>query len=553
MHKRGVGSIASVLALCVAGSAVVSPVPAYAQANTVAQSQAAASVASGLAAQYQATLIRERRLADDRESRLLEQAEARLRQARMQADARAAGAEAALIAARSEYASLCAQLTAQEASLRTEIEAYRAEALGMASRATPERLAALARFADGDRVGAWPVIEDLMQASVRARMAAAADAAAGEVREVADLREIMWRNGEAASAQVLSLWDQAASLDPRHLDTHLHRARLLEDVGQLPQARAAAETALSLAMNDQERFAANTELGRIVLTQGALARAKGAFEAQLPWLRTRAAQTPTGDARRDLVVALNNLGDVLTRQGDPNGAYSAYREALGLTLALSREEPNSILQQIDITISNDRIGDLLYAHGMFDRAGPIFQENLEFRRAMLARAPNDRDRKLAVAASLERMGDIRSEEGNHVAARALFQESLDLRTAMAAADVNSTVLQADAARTTNMVGDTYRRENNLREARRRYEASLATRRRLASANSGSAVLSRDVASSLQRIGLLAQLENNPGAARTAWREARAILQGLVTRDPSSAEFSGLLRNTEELLSRLPPD
>ena len=29
----------------------------------------------------------------------------------------------------------------------------------------------LQRFADGDRVGAWPVIEELMQASVRARMA----------------------------------------------------------------------------------------------------------------------------------------------------------------------------------------------------------------------------------------------------------------------------------------------------------------------------------------------------------------------------------------------
>ena len=551
MQKSGIGSVASIIALCIAGGAVAPPALVWAQTNVVAQSQAA-SVAAGLAAQYQATLIRERRLADDRETRLLEQAEARLRQARAQADARAAGAEAALVVARTEYASLCAQLTAQEASLRTEIEAYRAEALGIAARATPERLAALARFADGDRVGAWPVIEDLMQASVRARMAAAAGAAAVEVREVADLREIMWRNGEAASAQVLSLWDQAASLDPRDLDTHLHRARLLEDLGQLQQARAAAELALSLAMNDQQRFDANTELGRVALTQGDLVRAKSAFEAQLAWLRTRAEQTPTGDARRDLVVALNNVGDVLTRQGDPNGAYGAYREALGLTLALSREEPAATLPQIDITISNDRIGDLLYAHGMFDRAGPIFQENLDFRRAMLARAPSDRDRKLAVAASLERMGDIRSEEGNQSAARALFQESLDLRAAMAAADTNSAMLQADAARTTNMVGDTYRRENNFREARILYEASLATRRRLAAADVGNAGRSRDVAASLQRIGLLAQQENNPGAARTAWQEARAILQGLMARDPSSAEVSGLLRNTETLLASLPP-
>lgn len=540
-----------VLALSAPALVVVSIVPAQAQGG-IARATEASAVATGLAAQYQATLIRERRLADDREIRLLEQAEARLRQARIQADQRVAGAEAALATARAEYATLCSQVTAREASLLVEIEAYRAEAQGVVARATPERLQALARFADGDRVGAWPVIEELMQASVRARVAAAGAAAAREVREAADLRDIMWRNGEATSVQVLALWDQAAQLDPRHLETHLRRANLLEGLGQLAQARAAAETALALAGNDQERFNANTDLGRIALAEGDLGRAKSAFEAQLPWLRQRAEQTSTRGARRDLVVALNNMGDVLTRQGDPNGAYGAYREALGLTLALAREAPNSILLQVDITISNDRIGDLLYANGMYDRAAPIFQENLDFRRALLARAPNDRDRKLALAASLERMGDIRSQQNDHNAARAFFQESLDLRSALAAADAGSVQLQADVARTTNMVGDTYRNENNFAEARQRYEASLATRRRLAAADPANALLTRDVAASLQRIGFVAQSDERPSDARAAWQEAIAILRALSTRDPSNAEFTQMLRNTEQLLSRLPP-
>ena len=540
-------SLARVIALCLIASAPLAlPAPV---ASAQAQTQAAA-VAAGLAAQYEATLIRERRLADDRESRLLEEAEARLRQARQRADARVAGAEAALVQARTEYAALCATVTSREASLRAEIEAYRAEALGLVTRATPERLAALQRFADGDRVGAWPVIEELMQASVRARMAAASSAAAGEVREVAGLREIMRANGEATSAQVLQLWDQAASLDPRHMDTQLQRAVLLLDLGQAPQARAAAESGLALAANDAERASANTDLGRIAMVEGDLVRAKSAFEAQLPWLRQRAEAQPTGDNRRALVVALNNLGDVLTRQGDPNGAYRAYHEALGITLQLAREEPNSQLLQIDITVSNDRIGDLFYAHQMYDRAGPIFRENLDFRRSLLARSPNDRERKLAVAASLERMGDIRAAENNHAAARALFEESLGIRQQLAAADPSSVEFQANVARTNNMVADTYRSERNLPEARRRYAESLATRRRLAAADPSNALLARDVGVSLQRVGMVEQMDNKPAEARTAWTEARGIFAGLAQRDPSNTGFAQMRDNTDELIRRL---
>lgn len=543
-------SLARVVTLSVMFALATLPAP-IAHAQTQVQLQSA-SVAAGLAAQYQATLIRERRLADDRETRLLEEAELRLRQARERADARAAGAEVALAQARTVYAALCAQVTAREASLHVEIEAYRAEALNLAARATPERLAALQRFADGDRVGAWPVIEELMQASVRARMAAASGAAAGEVREVAGLRAIMRANGEATSAQVLQLWNQAASLDPRDLDTQLERAVLLLDLGQAPQAHAAADNALALASDDADRARVNTELGRIAMVEGDLAGAKSAFEAQLPWLRQRAEAQPTGDNRRALVVALNNVGDVLTRQGDPNGAYRAYYEALGLTLQLAREEPQSQLLQIDITVSNDRIGDLFYAHGMYDRAGPIFQENLDFRRSLLARAPNDIDRKLAVAASLERLGDIRAAENNHSAARALFQESLTLRQELSASDPSSVTLQADAARTTSMVGDTYRNTNDLAEARRLYAEALATRRRLAAADPSNALLARDVGISLQRVGMVEQMDGKSAEARTAWTEARAIFSGLSQRDPSNTAFQQQRDSTDELLRRLGP-
>lgn len=153
-----------------------------------------ARVIAGLEAQFQAALIRERRLADDRENRLLDEGEARLARARAAADAAAGEAsevEAELDAARRDFANLTESIAQRDALFQAQLAAYRSEAADMVVRSTPERLAALQRFADGDRVGAWPVIEDLTQASVRARLSAAEQASEADSAEVERLRDEM--------------------------------------------------------------------------------------------------------------------------------------------------------------------------------------------------------------------------------------------------------------------------------------------------------------------------------------------------------------------------
>ena len=179
-------------------------------------------VARGLEAQYQAALIRDRRLADDRELRLIADYEARLTQARRRADSRVAGAQAELERARADYAQLVETIALRDAASRAEIEAYRAEAQGLAAEATPERLAALQRFADGDRVGAWPALETIRLAEDRAIEAASNTRRAVRWRQDAELRDIMRFNREATTEQVLALWEQAAALDPTDFWTQMN-------------------------------------------------------------------------------------------------------------------------------------------------------------------------------------------------------------------------------------------------------------------------------------------------------------------------------------------
>lgn len=154
------------------------------------------SVRRGLEAQYQAALIRERRLADEREQRLIADAEARLTRARAAADAaqgEARAVQAELEAARADFAQLVEGIASRDAAARAEIDTYRREAADMVARSNPEKLAALQRFADGDRVGAWPVIQEITERSVCARLRAANEAARADdderARLAAEMRE----------------------------------------------------------------------------------------------------------------------------------------------------------------------------------------------------------------------------------------------------------------------------------------------------------------------------------------------------------------------------
>lgn len=239
--------------------------------------------------------------------------------ARRLADRRVAGALAELEKTRADYARLVESIALRDASSRAEIEAYRAEAQGLAAQATPELLEAYQRFADGDRVDAWPVIEARTQAQVRATMAVAGARAAVGVRNAALAREIMRINGEATTTDVLALWDQAAALDPSDFGTHIYRARLALPLGETAKALEAANLALQAARNPRERTVALDEIGSIQETRDPDAALK-AYEESLRISRELLAKEP-GNLERLCDTAISHFN--LARLGRADVYYHA--------------------------------------------------------------------------------------------------------------------------------------------------------------------------------------------------------------------------------------
>ena len=375
-------AIVGSLVLALASAGAVAPATAQEAMTATQMSAEVQRVTRGLEAQFQAALIKERRLADDRELRAIAAAEKRLRQARSASDRKIAGAEAELEAARAAFAKLVADVAIRDATARAEIEAYRQEAQNLARQSSPDLIAAYQRFADGDQEAAWPVMKALTETEHRARraasdaMRAASDAvSAAQRRQLARARETMRLNdrGGATTQDVLSIWDEAAALDPNDFWTHIERVRLALPRGLIDAAQADANLAVRVAGSPREKAAALDAVGSIQETRDPGA-ALEAYEESLRINRNLLAKERGNVQRlRDVAISLERMADLAFQRGDEAGARKVWEEEIAIAEPLMRADPLNVGWPRLIAVVRVRLAQLgeadarrqlLEAHGL---------------------------------------------------------------------------------------------------------------------------------------------------------------------------------------------
>lgn len=215
--------------------------------------------AASLAASQRRSLEREATLLAE-----LEQRDKQLRRALAQQNQSAAetarlGNE--LHALTSERQRLVDELSARDSAYRLELAEYRRLIAALADSPNPERRQALQRYADGDRVGAFAVLEELTRAEEAARDKANKLRSAAEYRQLAALAADMQDRGEKTTHDVLQLWRAATQRNADDFRTWVYIGRLTQQSGDTAQALHAAGEARSVASDDRERSVAAGELG----------------------------------------------------------------------------------------------------------------------------------------------------------------------------------------------------------------------------------------------------------------------------------------------------
>jgi len=479
---------------------VLAPSPVSAAGPIAAVEADRQALVQGLQAQYEVALIRERKIADDRESQLIAALEVRLKSARIQVDAArgdARAADAALVLARADYAKLAGQIARKDPATQTDVAAYHTQAEGVAAQASPQKLAALQRFADGDRVGAWPIIDAMTNAEIGAP-GTATDQQARDLRQLAELRDVMRAHGEATTADVLGLYDRTAALDPSQFKTEIERARLARDLGDLTRAQAAAEQAANVAVIDIERAAAQRLVGEIATDRHDYVAARQALDAALATAQRLAASNPTPRNQNEVAWVLQDKGDLLVLTGAFDAARDAFSDSLAIRHRLAAADPSSAAIQDYLAGDYQRLGDLAEKVGDLNGARGDFEAGLAIRQRLSAADPSSTDLQYFASALLRRLGDLAVQQGDLTAARKAYEDCLAIRQRLSAADPSSAQLQNAVALDLEDLAGVAASQNDLAGARTDYEQCLAIRRRLAAADPTNAAMQQLILRALAR-------------------------------------------------------
>ena len=167
----------------------------------------------------------------------------------------------------------------------------------------------------------------------------------------------------------------------------------------------------------------------------AIAMTFGAVDAAAPAARERERlargleeSLGTPEARRELSVALNNVGQVAEVRGEWDAAEAAYRESMevrrGLALGLARGLGTPQARR-DLSVALDNVGRVSEERGEWDAAEAAYRESMEIRRGLEESLGTPETRR-DLSVSLNNVGQVAEARGDWDAAQTAYLESLEL-------------------------------------------------------------------------------------------------------------------------------
>jgi tetratricopeptide (TPR) repeat protein len=147
---------------------------------------------------------------------------------------------------------------------------------------------------------------------------------------------------------------------------------------------------------------------------------KGALDAYQEALgisrKLTEADPRSAQARRNLSVALDGMGNVRLRLGDTKGALDAYQELLGNSRKLAEADPGSAEAQRDLSVALDRMGDVRLRLGDTKGALDAYQESLGIRRKLAEADPRSAQARGDLAVSYRQLGKLAEQSSDFPAA-----------------------------------------------------------------------------------------------------------------------------------------
>ncbi|MEP3265106.1 MAG: hypothetical protein ABJN78_05040, partial [Hyphomicrobiales bacterium] len=365
--------------MCVLFFASFTPTPSYASLDTEAEVVAALISAT-------ATHEAELRVADQR----IRAQRAKIEELRLQVALGEDEADAAVAVIKRELTekseTYIAELEKRDRSYAAEIALFRKDVEDIAS--TPEGLAALKLFNDGDELGALAILDDLRAARDKAREARINIESAVEARRIATLALEARNKGKLTTADLIQRFEEIVKLDAGVHWDWVELGRLYTDAGDLTSSLEAATKALKTATTDRDKSVAYAGIGDVQAAQGNLSAALTSYQSGFEIIQQLVSSDPgNADWQRGLFVFYDKIGNVQVAQGNLSAALKSYQSSFEITQQLASSDPGNADWQRDLSISYDKIGDVQVAQGNLSAALKSYQSSFEIRQKLASSDP----------------------------------------------------------------------------------------------------------------------------------------------------------------------
>jgi formylglycine-generating enzyme required for sulfatase activity len=230
----------------------------------------------------------------------------------------------------------------------------------------------------------------------------------------------------------------------------------------------------------------------------------------------------SAEAVRDVAASLNNVGDFLSRRGQPEKALENYLRSLEVRERLLEQNPQSAEAARDLAVSLNNVGDCLSRRGQPGDGGKALENHLrslEVLEQLLHQNPQSAEAARYLAVSLNNVGDClsrRGQPGDGEKALENYLRSLDVRERLLEKNPQSAEAARDLAVSLNNVGDCLSRRGQPgdgEKALENYQRSLEVLERLLQQKPQSAEAARDVSASLNKVP---EAERSTERARVGW-------------------------------------
>ena len=172
---------------------------------------------------------------------------------------------------------LVQRLSQQDLEFAAETRALAEQFTGIVAQASPEKLTALTRFADGDRVGAFALLREIVAVENAARERAANAASARNLKDLLALASEMVLRGEESPEAMLGILEEILVLTPDDLEAILVYIASLKGSYRFDKALAAADSALAVTTDPWARMEIEGEALRARLRRQPVLEASDPF------------------------------------------------------------------------------------------------------------------------------------------------------------------------------------------------------------------------------------------------------------------------------------